>query len=208
MVTPWRILKEASANRDTKNISPLLAGNLARCIFTGQVYGESIYTHMLSRIRADGQVNDIRAGMIKACMKRKSRKQGNSEKEAIFTVSLNTESTNTGYRLGRLFAVMEKAQQDANPGLNATIKDRYFGAASTTPGSVFPILIKLSQHHISKAEYGRFRDVEIQGILETVEAFPAYMNLDDQGQFVLGYYHQKQALYTKKTQNGVQEKER
>lgn len=207
MVTPWRILKEASANRDTKNISPLQAGNLARCIITGQAYGESIYTHMLSRIRADGYVNDVRVGMIKACMKRKFRKQGNSEKEAMFTVSLNTESTNTGYRLGRLFAVMEKAQQDANPGLNATIKDRYFGAASTTPGSVFPILIKLSQHHISKAEYGRFRDIEIQGILETVEAFPAYLNLDDQGQFVLGYYHQKQALYTKKAQNNIQDKE-
>jgi CRISPR-associated protein Csd1 len=198
MVTPWRILKEAAARQDTKNISPLLAGNLARSILSGQVYGESIYTHMISRIRADGKVSDIRAGMIKACSMRKHRKQGNLEKEAMYTVSLNTENSNTGYRLGRLFAVMEKAQQDASPGLNATIKDRYFGAASTTPGSVFPILVKLSQHHISKAEYGRFRDTEMQGILETVESFPSYMNLEDQGQFILGYYHQKQSFYVKR----------
>ncbi len=207
LVTPWRILKEAAANHDTKNISPLMAGNLARCILTGQVYGESIYTHMLSRIRADGQVNDIRAGMIKACMKRKARKYNDSEKEALFTVSLNENSTNTGYRLGRLFSVLEKAQEDANPGLNATIKDRYFGAASTSPGSVFPILVKLSQHHISKAKYGKNRDIDMQRILESVDAFPAHLSLEDQGQFVLGYYHQKQSFYTKKNSEKNNENE-
>jgi len=200
LFAPWKILREAAANKDTKNISPLLAGNLARSIFSGQLYGESIFTHMISRIRSDGEVNAVRAGMIKACMKRKARKQGSSEKEAWITVSLNEENNNTGYRLGRLFAVMEKTQQDASPGLNATIKDRYFGAASATPGSVFPILLRLSQHHLSKAEYGRYRDQEMQQIMDGISAFPSHLCLEDQGQFVLGYYHQKQAIYTKKNE--------
>jgi CRISPR-associated protein Csd1 len=206
LVTPWRILKEVAPNQDQKNISPLLAGNLARSIFSGQVYGEGIYTSILSRIRADGKVNDIRAGMIKACLIRKERKKDSHKKEVLFTVSLNLENNNIGYRLGRLFAVMEKTQLDANPNLNATIKDRYFGAASTTPGSVFPILIKLSQHHMSKAEYGRARDSEMSRIMETVESFPPHMTLEDQGQFILGYYHQKQSFYTKKINNGGEEK--
>jgi len=202
LVAPWKILKEAAAHKDSKNISPRFAGNLAKSIISGQLYGDGIYTAMLSRIRADRDVNSIRAGMIKACMIRKARKNGDDRKEASITVSLNLDNYNVGYRLGRLFAVMEKTQSEANSGLNSTIKDRYFGAASTTPGSVFPILMKLSQHHISKAEYGRFRDSQIGEIMETVETFPSHLNLEDQGQFILGYYHQKQSFYTKKINGG------
>lgn len=194
-IPPWMILKEAAVRRDLKNISPILAGNLAKSIFTGLVYGDSLFTQILGRIRVEGQVNDIRAGIMKACMKRKARKLGDLEKEALYTVSLNEHNLNKGYLLGRLFAVLEKAQQDVTQNLNASIKDRYFGAASATPQSVFPVLIKLSQHHMAKSNYGSFRDREIQKILEKLESFPAHLNLEEQGNFILGYYHQKQSFY-------------
>jgi len=83
-------------------------------------------------------------------------------------------------------------------GLNATIKDRYFGSASATPRSVFPILLRLTQHHIAKAEHGRNMDNRIGEVMSGIESFPTHLNLEKQGLFVLGYYHQRKALYTKK----------
>lgn len=204
-IPTWMVLKEMAVQHDLKNLSPLLAGNFSKSIISGQCYGESIYNQMIGRIRADREVNAVRAGMIKACMKRRARKYGEYEKEALFTVSLNERNENKGYRLGRLFAVLEKAQLDVSPKLNATIKDRYFGAASATPASVFPTLVKLSQHHMSKSEYGYARDREIKEILQGVDAFPAHLNLENQGQFVLGYYHQKQAFFKKNTTEEIVE---
>ena len=106
-------------------------------------------------------------------------------------MSLDKENKNPAYLLGRLCAVMEKVQQDAIPGANATIKDRFFGAASATPKTVFPQLLRLSQHHISKSEHGRIRDKQIEGILCDLQDFPAHLTLDQQGLFVIGYYHQR-----------------
>ncbi len=115
-------------------------------------------------------------------------------------MSLNEECTNTAYLLGRLFAVLEKAQQDASGGkLNATIRDRYFGAASATPQSIFPVLLRLAQHHIAKSEYGGVVDRQIEAIIGELDGFPPpHLNLEEQGNFILGYYHQRQALYKKK----------
>lgn len=113
-------------------------------------------------------------------------------------MALNKEETNTAYRLGRLFAALEKVQQDAIPGANSTIKDRYFGAASATPGVVFPQLLRLAQHHIQKAEYGRSVDKYIEEIMDDIKQFPAHLTLNDQGLFALGYYHQRRDFYTKK----------
>lgn len=117
-------------------------------------------------------------------------------------MSLNEQSNNSAYVLGRLFAVLEKAQQDASDGqLKSTIKDKYFTSACATPASVFPILLRLSQHHISKAEFGKASDIRISKILEKLDieqnSIPAHLSLDEQGVFVLGYYHQKNALYRK-----------
>lgn len=114
-------------------------------------------------------------------------------------MSLDKESKNIAYRLGRLFAALEKAQKDAVPGANTTIKDRYYGSASATPSIVFPQLLRLSQHHIQKAEYGGWTDKLVEEIMIEINKFPAHLNLDDQGLFAIGYYHQRQALYAKST---------
>jgi CRISPR-associated protein Csd1 len=106
--------------------------------------------------------------------------------------------------LGRLFAWLERAQKAAlGQNINATIKDRYFTSACASPASVFPALLRLSQHHLGKAEYGDYLERQIQALLDMLEAkpFPTRLSLDEQGVFVLGYYHQRAAFYAKKGNN-------
>jgi len=195
----WHIVKETAPLADTRRASPLLAGALTRAVLEGADYPESLYTAMISRIRADQKIDPVRAGMIKACLLRRARIHGNSDKKEMITVSLNEQCADTAYLLGRLFALLEKAQRDATPGLNATIRDRYFGAASATPQSVFPILLRLAQHHIAKAEYGGLLDKRIEDVVTRIDSFPAHLSLEQQGMFVLGYYQQRQAFYRKKS---------
>ena len=190
------ILKEIAPLGDAKRISPLLGGVVMRAILTGMPYPQTLLHSVLLRIRADQTVNYVRSAIIKACLVRNMRHHTN-EREVDITMALDVQNTNVAYRLGRLFALLEKAQQEANPGLNATIKDRYFGAASATPRSVFPILLRLTQHHIAKAEYGRNMDKRIEEVVSGIDNFPSHLNLEKQGLFVLGYYHQRKALYTK-----------
>ena len=117
-------------------------------------------------------------------------------------MALDIENTNPAYRLGRLFAVLEKIQEEANPGINATIKDRYYGAASSNPVSVFPTLLKLKNHHLSKLEsIGRkinFEKLIGEIMSEILPDLPASLNLQDQGRFAVGYYHQRQDFFTPK----------
>jgi CRISPR-associated protein Csd1 len=128
----------------------------------------------------------------------------NNNLEGVLTVGLNEQTDNTEYLLGRLFAILEKAQQDANPGINATIKDRYFASACATPGAVFPVLLRLAQHHISKSDYGAHIERRLDPIMSGIEKFPTHLTLEQQGTFILGYYHQRVALYQKANteQNG------
>ena len=123
-------------------------------------------------------------------------------------MSLNEQSTQPAYVLGRLFAVLEKVQQEAIGDVNASIKDRYFTSACASPRTVFPTLLRLSQHHISKAEYGKSLDRRIQDILGLLDIeknpIPARLSLDDQGVFVLGYYHQRAAFYVKNENKSVE----
>jgi len=151
---------------------------------------------MITRVRSDREVNYVRVSVIKAYLVRKYRFQ-NEGSEVQFKMSLNEQSRDEGYLLGRLFAVLEKAQTDANPGINATIRDKYFGSASASPASVFPILLRLAQHHVAKAEYGQVMDRKIAGIVSLINRFPPHLGLDGQGQFILGYYQQRNALYVK-----------
>ena len=142
----------------------------------------------------------LRVPMLKACLLRKARQVGDVQVERSLTVSLNEKNLNMGYLLGRLFAILEKAQEEAVPGANSTIRDRYIGSASATPARVFPQLLKNGQHHLEKAEYGFLLDRKIQevmALIDSKEGFPQTLSYDDQGQFFIGYYQQKQALYAK-----------
>lgn len=200
-VSPWRTLKALAVQEDTKNIPPLLGGQLLKAILSGQMYPQSVYNAAIIRCRTGGEhggVNTIRTAVIKAFLLRKYRIQKQPEREALITMSLNENNTNNAYLLGRLFSLLEKVQKDAlGNNINATIRDRYFGAASATPGSVFPLLLRLSRHHISKSDYGNLSERKIQEVMNGLDAFPAHLNMEEQGLFILGYYHQNQANYTK-----------
>ncbi|MEA2066723.1 MAG: type I-C CRISPR-associated protein Cas8c/Csd1, partial [Thermotogota bacterium] len=192
----WHLIRETAVQGKSENISPLLAGAFMRSILTGLMYPSGILIATLERIRAEQKINYLRAALIKAYIVRKSRFQNKEEREVI-GMSLNKEEENIGYRLGRLFAVLEKAQKDAVPGANTTIKDRYYGSASTTPSIVFPQLLNLAQHHIQKSKYGMIVDKQIEHIVQDIQKFPPHLSLEEQGIFALGYYHQKQDLYKK-----------
>lgn len=113
-------------------------------------------------------------------------------------MSLDTSINFVGYRLGRLFAVLEKIQEEASPGINTTIRDRFYGSASATPVAAFPHLMKLKNHHLAKLE-NRRRVVNLERrigeIMDGLIDFPAHLSLADQGRFAVGYYHQRQALF-------------
>ena len=196
----WRLLNETVSPKSTdKAASPLMTGATIKAIITGTPYPANLYNSVLIRIRAEKNINYYKASIIKGYLLRK-HKNNNKFKE-VLTVALNENSDNKAYIFGRLFAVLEKAQLDANPGINTTIKDRYFTSACATPASVFPVLLRLSQHHISKADYGYISDRRISDILEKLDIennpFPPNLSLDDQGIFILGYYHQRNSMYQK-----------
>ena len=190
----WQLLRETAAQGKTKNIPPLLAGAMMRSVLTGSAYPQSLLSAIIGRIRADQTINYVRAAIIKACLNRKHRIHHIGKEVSM---SLDRELTNIAYHLGRLFAVLEKGQKDAIPGANTTIKDRYYGSASATPSVVFPQLLRLAQHHLQKAEYGGRTDKMIEEILQGIQRFPSHLSLDDQGMFAIGYYHQRQAFYSK-----------
>ncbi len=119
-------------------------------------------------------------------------------------MSLEPENKNIGYLLGRLFATLEKIQEEANPGINATIRDRFYGSASGTPVTVFGNLMRLKNHHLAKLESdGRriYLEKLIGSIIDGIDGkrgFPATLPIEDQGKFAIGYYHQRQDFFTKK----------
>jgi len=200
----WQLLRETAAQGDSRNISPLLGGQLMQAILTGQPYPRTLLTGVLLRIRADKKINYFRAAMIKAYLTRNFKMEVKRE--------MDIESKSIGYRLGMLFSVLEKAQEEAISGASATIKDRFFGAASATPGRVFPILLKGVQNNISKLRKtaetrGRsiYFDKLIIEITSKLSSFPKTLSLEEQGMFALGYYHRRGVFFTKKTENNTEE---
>lgn len=193
-----QLLRETAPLRKYENISPLLSGAFMRAILTGESYPRSLLSAVIGRIRADQTINYYRAALLKAFLSREFRLFPNRKTMEV-SMALNPESTNTAYRLGRLFAVLEKAQKDANPVIKATIKNRFFSSAVATPRSVFPRLISMAQHHIGKIDpkFAFVSDKQIECILQEIDAFPAHLSLEEQGLFILGYYHQRQALFKK-----------
>ena len=196
--------------------SPLMAGSVFRAVLENTPYPAALYNAIINRIRADQddaqkgirKINYARAAVIKAYLVRKYRNQPQHPIQEVLAVSLNEQSTLPAYVLGRLFAVLEKVQQEAIGNVNASIKDGYFTSACASPASVFPILLRLSQHHISKAEYGYVRDNRIETILNLLDIeknpIPARLSLDEQGAFVLGYYHERKDLWTAKTKKATE----
>ncbi len=184
----WHLLKETA--RETKNISPLLGGLLMRSILEGTHYPANLFNGVLNRIRADQKITYLRAVICKAVLVRNYKME--------VPMSLDIEKKDIAYLLGRLFAVLEKAQEDALGGhINSTIKDRFYGSASSIPESIFPRLLKLSQHHISKSKYGYVSDKRIAEIMEDIKVFPKHMDMKDQGLFAIAYYQQRNAFYRK-----------
>lgn len=192
----WQLLRDLAPLQKSENIPPLLGGQLLRSILLGRAWPQSMYTAALQRIHADKNVTYYRAALIKAHLCDTTAKGA--------TMSLDKEEQNKGYRLGRLFAVLEKAQTDALGSVNASLRERYIGAASTRPCLVFPQLLKTAQFHISKsAKQHPGYDIRfsrlVSEIMDGMTVFPPVLSLEDQGRFMLGYYHQNNALYQKKT---------
>lgn len=198
----WRILKATiSTKAKDQTPSPLMSGAVVKAVITGQNYPVSLFQNVLIRIRAEHAVTYERAAIIKAYLTR------NKGRENL--MSLDENSTDVSYVYGRIFSVLEAIQMAASSNLNATIKDKYFTSACATPTKVFPILLKLSVHHLRKLETGRRIHLEKQltnlmGKLSPSAKNSPTLTLEEQGIFILGYYHQTQERYKKKedTENG------
>lgn len=195
----WKLLDE-TVNQKSKDKSPApeLAGEVLRAVLTDTRYPASLLNGVTLRVRAEKEVTRGRAAILKAYYLKAPHPDIPKE---VLTVSLNLESTCVPYNLGRLFSVLEAIQSAANPGINATIKDKYFNSASATPSRVFPILINLAQKHLKKLEKGAqiFYSKQLTEMQDKFgEEYPDRMNLPQQGSFQLGYYHQTQARYQKK----------
>ena len=199
----FRLLVSVATQGKPDNIPPNLGGELMRSILAGLPYPQTLLAAAVRRIRAEHEVRYARAALIKACINRATRYSNPNIKEEL-EMSLDEANINSGYRLGRLFAVLEKIQEEANPGINATIRDRFYGAASSTPVTVFSTLLKLKNHHLSKLKNrGRAVNFEkrVGEIMEGLVDFPAQLPLADQGRFAIGYYHQRQDFFKKTDTN-------
>lgn len=191
-----QLLEETAVRRNGKiereSIPPLLEGPLLRAVLAGLTYPDALYTAVMRRCNAERNVTYGKACAIAAWLRR-NRKQE-------ISMSLDLNRIDPPYRLGRLFAVLEMAQLKAVPNIKNTIRDSYYSSASTTPMTVFPRLIRLSQHHLAKLEGGNkiYFERLIQEILSAINEFPAHLDLEEQGLFALGYYHQSKDLWTSK----------
>lgn len=201
-LTLWRLLDE-TVNQNSRDKSPVpgMAGETLCAILNNTRYPATLLHGVSLRIRAEQEITRGRAAILKAYYLKNPHVDVPKE---VLTVYLNPDSTSIPYTLGRLFSVLEAIQSSANPGINATIKDRYFNAASATPSRVFPLLINLAQKHLRKLDKGFAINYDKQ-ITELTgklgETFPDRLSLPQQGAFQLGYYHQTQARYQKKEEN-------
>ncbi|MEW6116225.1 MAG: type I-C CRISPR-associated protein Cas8c/Csd1 [Nitrospirota bacterium] len=202
------------------DVMPNLAGYFMKAILAGIPYPRTLLNAVITRTKAEQSKRDSktgktiqnvsypRAALIKAILNREARYRNSNERKEEVGMSLDTNCANTGYLLGRLFAVLEKVQIDSAGGenkINATIRDRFYGSASSTPVVAFPYLMKLKNHHLAKLEnYKSFYEKLIGEIMDKViadKSFPSHLSLDDQGRFAVGYYHQRQDFFKKKDNN-------
>lgn len=195
------LLRSISILGKEENLPPQLFLSMVRAIMEGLPFPELLQTQVIGRIRADRIINRNRAALLKAYL---NRKRNNNEKQ--ITMALDLNNTNQAYLCGRLFAIFEKIQQEANGELNASIRDRYYDSFSCTPTVAFARLAALSNHHLQKLPTGRQAYFErLKGeVIRHINAdgLPSYFSLDDQARFAIGYYHQRQDFFKKKEETG------
>lgn len=197
LISPFMILRETA--REAQDIPPPYSGALMKAILLQTPYPDGVALAILRRIRADSTVSYVRCAYLKAWL---------SRKKIHYSIQpmLDTTNTQPGYVLGRLFAVLHKTQEEAMPDLKRTIVDSFYGSASTSPGSVFPRVLRMHVHHLDKLSEGAKvnRKKLVQTICAQLQQFPAHLNPEQQGLFALGYYHQMQDLFTPQNQNNPQ----
>jgi CRISPR-associated protein Csd1 len=187
----WRHLVELAVQGKTENVPPTLAGDWMRAILTGAPYPLTLLSTALMRIRADGEVSALRAAILRAVLVRNHRQEA--------PMALDRDNRNKGYLLGRLFAVYEEIQRAALGKVNASIRDKFYGAASASPQKVFALLERGSASHLAKIRkesVGREVNLrrDVSGIMEMMAPsdapFPAALSAEQQALFGLGFYHQ------------------
>ena len=201
----WRLLGETvNQNARDKSPAPQLAGEVLRAILDNTPYPATLLNGVTLRIRAEHQVTRGRAAILKAYylkLQEATNRENPDIPEEVLQVSLNPDAVNVPYTLGRLFSVLESIQSAANPGINATIKDKYFNSAAATPAVIFPILVNLAQKHLKKLRGSNpglcvYYDKQLSQLCAGLGTdYPSRLNLPQQGSFQLGYYHQTQARY-------------
>ena len=197
----WMLRETVNLNSRDKAPSPAMAGATVRAVFSGGPYPASLLEAVMLRIRAESSVTRGRAAIIKAYYLKNPHSDCPKE---VLTVSLNEASNNPAYILGRLFSVYEAVQQSANPGINTTIKDKYFNSAAAMPASIFPVLNNLYQKHLRKLSPGlrKYFDNQVVELKSKLgESYPVRMTLAQQGAFDLGYYHQRNSKPNEEDQN-------
>jgi len=197
-LTFMQFITATSLEDQVDRVAPNILTGVFASILNGTPYPVSFFQQVLRRVRAEQGPRRKHAAALKACINRWARANTFNAKEV--GIMLDQGFDETSYQLGRAFAVLEKIQKDSSPGLNATIRDRYYGAASTSPVTVFPQLIKLKNHHVAKLSKGQevYYERLLGEIFGMVSELPAHLAMQEQGYFALGYYHQVQDLYTKK----------
>lgn len=198
----FRLLSSLALQGKVDNVPPRLAGEWMRAILEGLPHPAGLLNAAVIRCKAEQDVSYLRATVLKAWLNRDYRHMhaGLPSDFACFKETLDMEQDNVPYQLGRLFAVLERIQQEAQPGINATIRDRYYGAACTTPVTVFSTLLRLKNAHLKKLYEKRVAYFQqlIGEIVKSMFEFPRQLNLPDQGRFALGYYHQRQNFFARK----------
>lgn len=201
-----RMFEELKDQKSDKAKTPpsLIAATFGS-ILGGTKYPDSLLETSIRRVKIEKNVTNIKAGIIKACLNRKIRINKNKEE---IKMALDLENKNPAYLCGRLFAVVERVQENsAESELNRTVKDTYFSSACSNPATVFANLIRLSQHHLAKDKYADKNNGLIGEIIGKLQGeFPRTLSLDEQGKFIIGYYHQRQNFF-KKNENQTEEKE-
>jgi CRISPR-associated protein Csd1 len=201
----WRYLIELAALGKRENVPPNLSGDWMRSILSGANYPLTLRSTVLMRIRADGKVNALRVGILKAVLMRNYKME--------VPVALDPEERNKGYLLGRLFAVYEEMQRAAlGNNVNATIKDKFYASASATPRKVFSMLDSGSANHLSKVgKQNKGRQINLLRLQEEImdlmesrkDPYPPSFSANEQALFGLGYHHQHSEFFKSRKNTGT-----